>query len=271
MAGNISPIFSKVGSIQGGVSISNTVTTADYTGVGIHNVFVYDADEVNGGFLQKLRFKALGTNGAGAVARIYINNGDLNTNSNLIAAAPTTTAASPSTTGGSLSAGTYYAKIQALDQFGAVGLAGPASLSTEVSATITGTGSSGSITWNWNAVTGAYKYRVFVGTATNAQNYYFEITPATTGTTPANTLVQTTAISTVGTDIKQGTPADFYYNNMFWGELSLPATTASTTAATVDIDYTMNIVLPPNHRILVGHGATFATPGWVCTGVGGAY
>jgi hypothetical protein len=140
MAGNANPIFSRVGDIEWGAATLATVSAADYNGTGAHNQLCFAADATNGGFLQRLRFKAIGTNVA-AVARVYINNGSTN------------------------------------------------------------------------------------GTATN---------------------------------------------NTFYGELSLPATTASTTTGTVDIDYPMNIALPPGYRIYVGLGATVAA-GWIVTSIGGSY
>lgn len=260
MAGNISPIFSKVGSIQGG-AVLQTVTTADYTGIGTHNVFAFDADEVNGGFIQKLRFKAIGTN-AVAVARIYINDGNLNLSSSHVTTVSGTPTGTPSTTGGTLLAGNYFARIQAIDQYGGIPSAGSiATMSTE-SASVAVTGTTGSIVWNWTAVTGAAKYRIFVGNITGGQYAFFEST--------TNSYTQTAPFITDGTDLKVGSIADYFTNQMLIGELSLPATTASTTAATVDIDYTLNLVLPPNHRILVGLGATVAA-GWVVTGIGGSY
>lgn len=61
-------------------------------------------------------------------------------------------------------------------------------------------------------------------------------------------------------------------NNTFYGEISLPATTASTTSATVDVDYPMNFALPPAYRIVIGisAAATLAS-GWVPTVIAGAY
>lgn len=59
-------------------------------------------------------------------------------------------------------------------------------------------------------------------------------------------------------------------NNEFYGEVGLPATTAVTNAATVEIDYPMNIVLPANWRIYVGLGAAVAA-GWVVVAVAGDY
>lgn len=59
-------------------------------------------------------------------------------------------------------------------------------------------------------------------------------------------------------------------NNTFYGEISLPATTAIATAATVEIDYPMNFALPPGFRIYVGL-ATAVSAGWVVTPIGGEY
>ena len=141
MAGNITPIYSRVGAIGGiGSTTLATVSAADYTGVGAQNILVFTSDATNGGFVQRVRLKAIGTNVA-TVARIYINNGSAN------------------------------------------------------------------------------------GTAAN---------------------------------------------NLFYGEISLPATTAATTAATVDVDYPLNIALPAGYKLYVGLGATVAA-GWVVSVIAGAY
>lgn len=145
MPGNIDPIYSRVGDVStdGGTTMAPTFTTAaaDYTGAtATHNKLVFTADATNGGFVQRLRFKAIGTNTA-SVARIFINNGSVNTSA---------------------------------------------------------------------------------------------------------------------------------ANNSFYGELSLPATTAIATAATVELDYPMNFALNPGFRIYVGIGTTVAA-GWVCVAIGGEY
>ena len=59
-------------------------------------------------------------------------------------------------------------------------------------------------------------------------------------------------------------------NNGFYGQVSLPATTATNTAATTEIDYPMNFALNPGFRIVVGLGTTVAA-GWVVTAIGGRY
>lgn len=59
-------------------------------------------------------------------------------------------------------------------------------------------------------------------------------------------------------------------NNTFYGQVTLPATTAINTAATIEIDYPMELALNPSFRIYVGLGTTVAAS-WICTAVGGKY
>lgn len=59
-------------------------------------------------------------------------------------------------------------------------------------------------------------------------------------------------------------------NNTFYGEISLPATTASAVVATPDIDYVLNFAIPATWRIYVGLGTAVAA-GWTVTTVAGAY
>jgi hypothetical protein len=59
-------------------------------------------------------------------------------------------------------------------------------------------------------------------------------------------------------------------NNAFFEEISLPATTVSTTTATPAVDLQLGFALPPGWRIYVGLGAAVAA-GWVVTTVGGKY
>jgi len=70
---NNQPIFSKIGDIQwSSVAVSVTNTTKDLTTGTTYSVFT--ADATNGGYVQRIRFRPLGTNAA-TVARIWINNG----------------------------------------------------------------------------------------------------------------------------------------------------------------------------------------------------
>jgi hypothetical protein len=59
-------------------------------------------------------------------------------------------------------------------------------------------------------------------------------------------------------------------NNVFYGEISLPATTASAIAALVELDYPVNVALPAGFRIYMLLATTGAA-GWVATPVGGKY
>jgi hypothetical protein len=70
---NNQPIFSRIGDIQwSGASASAANTTKDLTTGITYSVFV--ADSTNGGYVQRIRFRPLGTNQA-TVARLWINNG----------------------------------------------------------------------------------------------------------------------------------------------------------------------------------------------------
>lgn len=144
MAANTNPPYTIKGeqSTDGGTTMPGTIITAtgDYTGVSANHGLIHTANSTSGSYVDRIRFKAIGTNVA-TVARIYLNNGSTNT------------------------------------------------------------------------------------TATN---------------------------------------------NVLWGEQSLPATTASNTAATIDVDYQMGFALEPGFRIYVGLATTVAS-GWKPTAMTGQY
>lgn len=145
MPSNTDPIYSRKGQVarDGTTGMNQPITaaaTGDYAGTNANVSLVFTADATNGSFLQRLRFKAAGTNVA-TVARIYLNNGSANT-----------TAA----------------------------------------------------------------------------------------------------------------------NNTLYGEISLPATTAIATSATVEIDYTLGFPIPAGFRVFVGL-ATAVAAGWVVTPIAGDY
>ncbi len=72
MPANTYPIFSKASNNQWAAS---TITAANIAKDGTGTVtLVFTADATNGGFVQGIMFKALGTNVA-TVARIFLNNG----------------------------------------------------------------------------------------------------------------------------------------------------------------------------------------------------
>ncbi len=70
--------------------------------------------------------------------------------------------------------------------------------------------------------------------------------------------------------INNGSDHTVATNNAFYGQLSLPQTTAINTAATAELDYPMNFALNPGHVIWVGLGTTVAS-GWMCTAIAGSY
>lgn len=82
--------------------------------------------------------------------------------------------------------------------------------------------------------------------------------------------IGTNAASVARVFINNGSAHTTAANNSFYGEISLPATTAIATAATVEIDYPMNFALPPTFTIYVGLGTTVVA-GWVCTPIAGEY
>lgn len=77
MPANLDPIYSKVGSIQWSPAVSAANTAMDGTGT---VSTVWTADATNGGYLQYIKCKALGTN-TQTVARFFVNNGSDTTNS----------------------------------------------------------------------------------------------------------------------------------------------------------------------------------------------
>jgi hypothetical protein len=245
---NTKPIFTSVGKISG--SAVFTTQANDYTGASIYNQTVFVADATNGGYVQRIRFKSLGTNVA-TVARVYVNNGTGTPRASALSAPSGTPTGTPSSSGGTLYAGTYFAKIYAVDQYGGV------SSASNESASVSVTGSTGSIAWAWSAVTGAVSYIIAVGTVTGGQFQKF--------TSSTNSYSQTapgSAIAEIGSFTSS--------NNWLYGEVSLPATTQSASSATVDIDYPMNFALGPNQAIVIGLGTT-VTAGWQATAIGGKY
>jgi hypothetical protein len=70
--------------------------------------------------------------------------------------------------------------------------------------------------------------------------------------------------------INNGSTPTSATNNSFYGQVSLPSTTAINTAATSEIDYPMEMALNPGFRIYFGLGTTVAAS-WICVAVGGKY
>lgn len=107
-----------------------------------------------------------------------------------LAAVSGTPTGTPSTTGGTVPAGTVYAKIIAVDHLGYQTTA-----STQSAGVVT-TGATSSIVWNWTAVPGAASYYIFVG-ATGAQVNYFTSTTNTYTQTVNHTSGTAGAVPTI--------------------------------------------------------------------------
>lgn len=250
---NIQPIFSRVSDIQGGAIL--ITAAADYSGQNVFNTVVFTSDATNGGYVQRLRFKSLGTN-VTTVARVYINNGSgVNAPSSNV---PQNLTGAPSGSGGVLLTSNLVAKVASIDQWGV-----PSAFSSE-SANVAVTGPTGSVAWNCNASSNSNTYVLIVGKTPGSEERSFTVVGANTYT---QTGVPASAnhVSSIATySVAQ------LYNNYFYGEVSLPATTASASAPTQDIDYPLNLALPPGYTILVGLGTTVAT-GWSVIALGGKY
>lgn len=329
---NTDPIYSK----EPNVYWTGTITAAanEYTGQSALNQEVFSTHE-NGGYVQRLRFKALGTNVA-TVARIYVNNGL--SNQSVITAAGTPTGVAGTASGGTMGSVTVYAKTMSIGEGGDTGTISAESTGVAV------TGPTGHVTWTNVTPPTTFNHsgvRYYVGRATGAQAEYFwapvstvtaqmsatttmtvtaivsapdqrigpALTPGTvfaSGPTAGDYIVkQLTSTETDGAFGRMGTyqmstartfgpgaavtNKDLYVqltpahamiasydgqptetNNAFIGEVSLPATTAIATAATVDIDYPLNLALNPTYEIYVGLGTAVAA-GWQVTAFGGHY
>lgn len=74
MAANTAPIYSKSSNVNWGITILAANTTTDLTSGTIY--LVWTADATNGGKLEKLRIRPIGTNIA-TVMRVWLNNGSV--------------------------------------------------------------------------------------------------------------------------------------------------------------------------------------------------
>lgn len=72
--------------------------------------------------------------------------------------------------------------------------------------------------------------------------------------------------------INNGATSASAANNVLFDEITLPVTSASTTAATAVYELPMNIALPAGYRILTTLGTVQSTGGgWYAAAVGGSY
>ena len=72
MPANTSPIFTLSPDIQWAISATTANTTKDLSSGTTYQVF---SANTNGGYVQRIRFRTLGTNLAATVGRVWINNG----------------------------------------------------------------------------------------------------------------------------------------------------------------------------------------------------
>ena len=78
MPANVQPIYTRVPDVQWTISAMTVAnTTKDLTGGTIYLAFT--ADTTNGSYVQRIRFRPLGTNNSATVARVWINNGSTTT------------------------------------------------------------------------------------------------------------------------------------------------------------------------------------------------
>jgi hypothetical protein len=108
--------------------------------------------------------------------------------------------------------------------------------------------------------TGANNVIIFTADATNG-SFLQRVRCKAAGSNVASVLrIFINNGSTVGT----GT------NNTLIGEISLPATTASASTATADVDYPLGFAIPAGYRVVVGLG-TAVSAGWVANVIAGNY
>lgn len=108
-----------------------------------------------------------------------------------------------STTGGALAAATYFYKVSAINANG------ESAASTEAS--VTTTGSTGSVALTWLAVANATGYKIYRGTVTNTENVYYLVSGGSTlaFTDIGGTTIAGTPLS-ANTTIVNITPIDYY-------------------------------------------------------------
>ncbi len=172
--------FSKTGNASSSITIQNsvtlTVTIQDITGIPLPNirVSIYKPTAVVSGseLLQSL------TNASGVATATF----NFISNQSIIIrirggtpsiSSPVNAAFATAATGGSLSNGTYYYRVSAINDIGET-IASPQTSITLSAGTATQT-----ITVNWSAVTGATGYRIY-GRATNAELFIASVGVVTT-------------------------------------------------------------------------------------------
>ena len=262
---NITPVYSRVGDIQSGVSISGAMAAAHYNGTDANCAVIFVADNVNGGYVQRIRLKAMGSTAA-TVARFWINNGSGRFPSTATASLGTPTGVAGSSAG--VANGTYFVKIQAIDPFGQ-----PSALSNESSGVTVTTSAAGTnnITWAWTGIGNTVSYKIWVGLGAGAEEGYF--TSTTNNFSMSSYTVGPGATSNTWNNAFNPAVTQLsLYNNMFYGEVSLPTIAYSATSSSAEVDYPMNLALPPGYRLIAGlQTAPGGANSWNFTAIGGKY
>lgn len=83
-------------------------------------------------------------------------------------------------------------------------------------------------------------------------------------------LTGTSSASVLRLFLNNGSTNGTAANNVLIGEVSLPAVANTVVAATPDVEYTLNIAIPPGYKIYGGLG-TAVTTGWAVSVIGGKY
>ena len=83
-------------------------------------------------------------------------------------------------------------------------------------------------------------------------------------------LTGTSAASVLRLFLNNGSTNGTAANNVLIGEVALPAVANTVVAATPDIEYTLNMPIPPGYKIYGGLG-TAVTTGWAVSVIGGKY
>lgn len=166
------------GAYQGGFyPLQGTGATTIYTSYSAGFINFLVSNGTNGGSLEAGRISKLGNWLLGGIVENGVKldvtgNGRFSTGVNIgILGNVNQTAPVGSTTGGTLTAATYFAEVIPIDAFGNLG-----NQTLELSTTTTG--STSSIAYSWTALANAVSYRVYIGTTSLGENVYL----ATSGT-----------------------------------------------------------------------------------------
>ncbi len=80
----------------------------------------------------------------------------------------------------------------------------------------------------------------------------------------------TSAASVLRIFLNNGSAVGTAANNCLIGDVALPATVYTIAAASPDIEYALNIAIPPGYKLYAGLG-TAVTTGWAVSVLGGKY